>query len=233
MVLASTLLSSNASTPKVMLLVAAIVALADWASVARPDVRMRRLEYVVKPAVPILLLVAVLVAPATDGAVQVVAALALLFSCGGDTALMLPEAKGSLFLVGLSSFLVAQVLFAVGFLIQPHGSLLACIAVMVLIAGIPSGIVLRSVRRNSPEVLGPVIVYVAAITLMAASAMAVGIHDPARRIPTIVGGLSFVASDLLLAINRFVRPLRHESLIVHVTYHVALFGLTIGILTLS
>ena len=38
---------------------------------------------------------------------------------------------------------------------------------------------------------------------------------------------------LLLAINKFVRPLRHESLIVHVTYHVALFGLTIGMLALS
>ena len=162
-----------------------------------------------------------------------IAALALLFSCGGDVALMLPDTKGSLFLVGLSSFLVAQILFAVGFLIQPHGSLLACLMVMLLVAGGPSAVVLRSVRRSSPEVLGPVAVYVAAITLMAASAIAVGWHDPARRVAAIVGGLSFVASDLLLAVNRFVRPLRYESLIVHVTYHVALFGLTIGILALS
>ena len=122
-----------------------------------------------------------------------------------------------------------------GFLIQPHGSLLACLAIMIAVAGAPAAVVLRSVRRSAPELLGPVGVYVAAITLMAASAMAVGIHDPARSnpIPAIVGGISFVASDLLLAINRFVRPLRHESLIVHVTYHVALFGLTLGIVAIS
>ena len=233
MLLGSTLLSGSSTSLKALLTVAAVIALVDWASVARPEVRMRRLEYVVKPAVPILLLVAVLLAPAADGAVQVIAALALLFSCGGDVALMLPDTKGSLFLVGLSSFLVAQILFAVGFLIQPHGSLLACLMVMLLVAGGPSAVVLRSVRRSSPEVLGPVAVYVAAITLMAASAIAVGWHDPARRVAAIVGGLSFVASDLLLAVNRFVRPLRYESLIVHVTYHVALFGLTIGILALS
>jgi hypothetical protein len=52
-------------------------------------------------------------------------------------------------------------------------------------------------------------------------------------IPAVVGAIAFVASDLLLAINRFVRPLRHEALIVHATYHVALFGLTIGILAIS
>ena len=233
MVVASTLLSASWSTSKLLLVLAALVTLVDWVSVARPDVRMERLEYVVKPAVPLLLLVAVLLAPASDGAVQTIAALALAFSCGGDIALMLPDTKGSLFLVGLSSFLVAQVLFTVGFLMQPHGSLLTCQAIMIVVAGGPSAVVLRSVRRSSPDVLGPVIVYVAAITLMAASAIAVGVHDPARRVPAIVGGLSFVASDLLLAINRFVRPLRYESLMVHVTYHVALFGLTIGILALS
>ena len=233
MAASSTLLTTSAAAPKVLLLIAALVAVVDWVSVARPDVRMRRLEYVVKPAIPILLLAAVLLAPASDGGVQVIAALALLFSCGGDVALMLPDTKGSLFLVGLSSFLVAQVLFAVGFLIQPHGSLLACVAVMLLVAGGPSAIVLRSVRHKAPEVLGPVVVYVAAITLMAAAAIAVGIHEPGRRVPAIIGGLSFVASDLLLAINKFVRPLRYESLIVHVTYHVALFGLTIGMLAIS
>ena len=233
MVVADTLLSTSWSAPKLLLVAAAVVTLVDWVSVARPEVRMRRLEYVVKPAIPLLLLAAVLLAPATDGAVQAIAALALLFSCGGDVALMLPDTKGSLFLVGLSSFLVAQLLFAVGFLIQPHGSLVACLAIMIIVVSAPSAVVLRSVRRSSPEVLGPVLVYVAAITLMAASALAVGIHDPARRVPAIIGGLSFVASDLLLAINRFVRPLRYESLIVHVTYHVALFGLTIGILAVS
>jgi len=223
--------------PRILFALAVVAALADWVSVARPGVRLRRLEYVAKPAVPLLLIAAVTSAPATDASVQLIAALALLFACGGDVALMLPDTRGSgsLFLVGLASFLVAQLLFAVGFLIQPHGSLLACLAIMIAVAGAPAAVVLRSVRRSAPELLGPVGVYVAAITLMAASAMAVGIHDPARSnpIPAIVGGISFVASDLLLAINRFVRPLRHESLIVHVTYHVALFGLTLGIVAIS
>ena len=231
--IAITLVSCTSVASRILLLAAGMVTLLDWISVARPDVRMRRLEFLAKPAIPLLLLGAVLCAPASDRSVEVVAALALVFSCGGDVALMLPDRKGSLFLVGLSSFLVAQLLFAVGFLIQPHGPLLICLATTVAVMAWPALAVLRSVRRSADEVLGPVGVYMTAIAVMAASAVAVGIHDPARRIPAVVGAIAFVASDLLLAINRFVRPLRHEALIVHATYHVALFGLTIGILAIS
>lgn len=228
-----TLLDGSSSASLVLLVLAAVATLADWTSVAKPGRRMVAVEYVAKPAVPLLLMAAVLAAPVADESVRWVAAAALLFSCGGDVALMLPDERGSRFIMGLSSFLVAQLLFATGFLIQPHGSLLLGLAIVVVIAGWPSALVLRSVARGAQELIGPVAVYVAAITLMAGSAVALGLHDPSRRIPAIVGGLAFVASDMLLAINRFVQPIRHEALVVHVTYHVALFGLTIGMLGLS
>jgi uncharacterized membrane protein YhhN len=65
---------------------------------------------------------------------------------------------------------------------------------------------------------------------MATAAVASGITPGATNLTVLVGGIAFMASDTLLAINRFVRPLRHEALLVHSTYHVALFGLTLGIL---
>ena len=228
-----TLLSTTSVLPRVLMGLAAIVTVVDWVSVARPGKRIVWLEYVVKPAVPLLLAAAALSANASDSTVQIVAALALLFSCGGDVALMLPDTKGSLFIVGLSSFLVAQVLFAIGFLIQPHGSLLVGLVIVVALAAWPTSAVVRSVARSDRDLLGPIVVYIAAIVLMAGSAVSLGLHDPSRRIVAIVGALAFVASDMLLAINRFVRPIRSEALVVHVTYHLALFGLTIGMLALN
>jgi len=36
-----------------------------------------------------------------------------------------------------------------------------------------------------------------------------------------VGAALFVVSDAVLALGRFVRPIRHGNLAVHVTYHLA------------
>jgi uncharacterized membrane protein YhhN len=36
-----------------------------------------------------------------------------------------------------------------------------------------------------------------------------------------IGAVSFLVSDTLLATDRFVRPIRQGTLMVHVTYHVA------------
>jgi uncharacterized membrane protein YhhN len=78
--------------------------------------------------------------------------------------------------------------------------------------------------------LVPVIVYVSALLVMGAVALAAGLGAGRtyRDGPLVFGGLLFIASDTLLAFNRFVRPLPRATLAVHTTYHAAL-----GLLVLS
>ena len=76
----------------------------------------------------------------------------------------------------------------------------------------------------------PVLVYIAVLLAMATCALAVGLSG---RLPTVliaVGAVSFVTSDLLLAVHRFVRPIPNETVLVHVNYHAAIVLLTLGVL---
>ena len=215
-----------------LLFVTAIVCVADWTAVSVP--RLALLELVAKPAIPLLLVAVVAVAPGVATSTRIITIAALVLCCAGDVALMLPERQGSsLFLVGLGSFLVAQILFAVGYLRLPHGTLVISGAILVALMAAPAVLVLRAVGRQDKAMVAPVAVYILAIATMAAAAMAAGGVMTSFAWLPIVGGLSFVASDLLLAINRFVRPLPREALLVHVTYHAAIAGLSLGLLVIA
>lgn len=213
----------------VVLSLAGVAACLDWLAVTIP--RWARLEYGAKPAVPLFLAAAALVAPGVPGTTRWIDVAALLFCCVGDVALMVPERPGgSLFLVGLGSFLVAQVLFAIAFVRLPHSSLLVAAGVLLVLMVAPATLVVRSVRRHDATLMAPVCLYIAAIAMMAAAALAAGHAMTSLGWLPMVGGLSFVVSDLLLAINRFVRPLPHEAVLVHLTYHVAIGALGVGLL---
>ena len=103
----------------------------------------------------------------------------------------------------------------------------------VALMAAPAVLVLRAVGRQDKAMVAPVAVYILAIATMAAAAMAGGGVMTSFAWLPIIGGLSFVASDLLLAINRFVRPLPREALLVHVTYHAAIAGLSLGLLVIA
>jgi uncharacterized membrane protein YhhN len=95
------------------LVLAAVLAVADWHAVVRGD---RRIEYIAKPGATLALALTAATLDAAFSDVQVVFVVALVASLAGDVFLMLP---GDRFVPGLTSFLVAQVLFTVGFAL--HG----------------------------------------------------------------------------------------------------------------
>jgi uncharacterized membrane protein YhhN len=142
----------------------------------------------------------------------------------GDVLLMLP---GDLFVPGLAAFLAGHVAFTVGFLQPPAGpgvppfsySTTGLVLATVVVAGaatVPVVVIVRSLLRSGHRALvGPVLAYVAAIGTMAVLALNAGVP------PAAVGASSFLVSDTLLAVDRFVRPLPRGALPVHVTYHVA------------
>ncbi|MEZ5663435.1 MAG: lysoplasmalogenase family protein [Burkholderiaceae bacterium] len=143
--------------------------------------------------------------------------LALAGSLAGDVALMLP----GLFVPGLASFLVAHLAYIVLFRQDSawwpdRRVLLVCLgyaALMVAVlwtGGLPAGLRL------------PVSVYALAIGLMAAQAVGrARAHREQGSTLVALGAIAFIASDTLLAINRFVSPLPASAVWVLSTYYAA------------
>lgn len=183
----------------------------------------KRLEYLCKPAVMALLIwLALALHPARPGArAWFVAALAL--SLAGDVFLMLPS---DAFVPGLASFLLGHVAYVVGLRIMGGPWWWAALALVALVApgAIIGGRILGALASTGQrELLGPVAVYMVAISTMVASALA------SRRPLAMVGAALFYASDSLIAWNRFVRPLRWAPLAIIVTYHLAQAGLVLSL----
>ena len=194
-------------------------AVGDWIGVAR---RATRVEYVCKPAatLALLLVAATLVPDVADRRTWFVIALAL--ALAGDVFLMLPR---DAFVPGLASFLLAHVAYTIGFL-QHGGSAreLAAGALVALTLGLPVAMrVIAAVRLRSPGLIGPVVAYVLAISVMVATAVAT------REPLAVAGALLFELSDSLIAWNRFVRPVRWAPVAIMVTYHLAQAGLVLSL----
>ena len=90
--------------------------------------------------------------------------------------------------------------------------------VVVLAALSPLAVrILRSVRERALQ--GAVAVYMVVISLMAASALASG------RYLAVAGAALFLASDTMIAWNRFVRPFEWAPTAIIVTYHLGQIAL--------
>ena len=207
-------------TSTALLVVAAVLAFADWYAVARHDLR---LEYVAKPGATLALAATAATLDAAHADTQVVFVVALVASLAGDVFLMLP---GDRFVPGLASFFVAQVLYTIGFALHGGsgvGYLIGVVAVGVVVVPLAARFV-RAVRASGKDALvAPVIAYMAAI-----SVMLVGAIGSANAF-AIVGAVLFVASDALIAETRFVRDRAHAGLAIMVTYHLAQAGLVLSL----
>jgi uncharacterized membrane protein YhhN len=195
----------------VIMALAAATALFDWWAVATGR---RRFEYVAKPAVMVLLMVAaLLIDPGEATATRAFFLAALALSLAGDVFLMLERER---FVAGLASFLLAHVAYITGLMLAPsfHGNRLALgYAVVIIPAFVVGPRIGRAVRESEPGLLGPVLAYIAVISTMVAFAIAT------RNPLAIAGAGLFYLSDAVLAWNRFVTPVRGGPLAVIITYH--------------
>ena len=209
------------ATASGLLAIVALFAGLDWFAVARDN---SRLEYIVKPLATVTLLLVALSLDVPHGASFFWRIAALAFCVLGDVFLMLPKDS---FIQGLASFAVAQVLFTVSFATGGPTSLGFIIGALITV---PIALFLArrfvSALRASgrSEYIGPVVVYVIVISVMAILACASG------PIVAIVGAAFFLFSDSLIAESRFVRQRSWHPVGIMVTYHVALAGLVLGLL---
>ncbi len=158
------------------------------------------------------------------GAPWLLAALAA--SLAGDVFLMLD----GLFIPGLAAFLLAHIAYTV--LFRQGVPWLANRRALGAVATVGLGMYVVLWFGGLPTALrGPVAAYVLAIGLMAAQAM--GRASVQRDFPSVmvaVGAACFMASDALLALNRFVSPLPMSAFWVLGSYYAAQCLMVMGVL---
>ncbi len=143
---------------------------------------------------------------------------ALLGSVCGDVLLDLPDA--GFFIYGLAAFLTAHVFYTVLFFRyagRPSGFDMAVIAVLILFAGLMIWIF----RNIDPSLLGPVVAYIVIIITMSIGALLV----PASSRLLFWGALLFIASDLVLAVNKFLIDIPYGRPINITLYFLAQFSI--------
>jgi len=201
--------AGTVTAPAVALIaLAGAVALADWVAVWR---RPSRAETWLKPLTLVLLIAAAVALDPADGAQRAWFVVGLVLSLAGDV-LLLPAVDR--FVPGLVAFLLAHVAYIAGFWHHGAPNADARILAVLLLAPV-AAVVVRAVRRSEPELVVPVVVYIAVIAAMVASALRYG--DGAG----IAGAALFAVSDSTLAIDRFDRRRRWGPTAVMVTYHLA------------
>jgi uncharacterized membrane protein YhhN len=193
--------STSSSSRTTLLLVAALAATATIVGLTwLPDTPA--LVWCTKPlATASLAVLALRTDPPIAARYRTLVALALVLSTVGDVLLMLPTDR---FVAGLAAFLGAHVLYLAAFasraaLLRHRSGVIgyAAVATVVLALVLP---VVGGVLRTA------IIAYVIVIALMAAQATSWMLDAPTNRSARLaaIGASLFVASDALLALDRFV-----------------------------
>ncbi|HEY7946141.1 MAG TPA: lysoplasmalogenase [Acidimicrobiales bacterium] len=203
------------------LLAALLFAAGDW--IARLT-KNSRLEYLCKPATLLaFILTAIALSPAPDaGARRDWFVIALVCSLIGDVLLMLPS---DLFVAGLVAFLLGHLFYLAGFWShRPGGPAFAIASAVAVVVLAPVAARIVKAVRDQPQMRAPVALYMVVIAAMLATAWATG------DVLAGIGAALFVASDTMIAWNRFVRSFRAADLGIMMTYHLGQAALVLSLL---
>ena len=211
------------------LFLAVLLIAADWTAVWQ---EWHKVNYLTKPAVLLLLFIWFWTVSVPDGPVLWFG-LGLFFSLAGDVFLLFSHRY---FIYGLAAFLIAQVAYVIGFnccLPPISASFWFLISAQVLVWVVMILVMVKNLSRNPNhrKLIIPVGIYTAAISAMLFSALWTLFRPDWTALASglaVSGALLFFCSDLLLAIDRFIRPFPHARLWVRVTYHLGQLALAAG-----
>lgn len=204
--------------------IAAGMAAANWAAAARMPARgwWNFVQYASKPAA-MLALTAWFVSLGGWRMPLLVFAAGMIFSLLGDILLLLPD---RFFLGGVAAFLLAHLcylwVFSQGPLPQPWLWLAPVALVGAVFAVLARRLRAGLTAGGQPGLFAPVLLYALVLSAMWAAALSTPLRpnwQPAAALLCSLGGSLFFFSDSVLAVNRFVRPIRGSDLLVMVTYH--------------
>lgn len=214
--------------PILALVLTALESLALWK-------KWHRLEYLAKPAVMICLFIWLYLSTGLQGS-MLWFGVGLIFSLLGDVLLMISLDR--MFMPGLVAFLAAHVCYLVGFQNELMGvnawSVLLIVMLSISAVRVMRRIVSAIRAKGQTRMVNPVILYSTVLTVMLYAAMTT-ISNPEWKTSASffvsVGAFLFYISDVILAWNRFVSPIRNGRLLNIVAYHLGQIGLIAGVIS--
>jgi uncharacterized membrane protein YhhN len=214
-----------------------VVAITDWVAVVRG---WKRVEYVAKPLTMVVLIGLLAFVGGFRSVPLVCFTLGIFLSLAGDVFLLINITRFSTrwFMLGLASFLLAHVAYIVGLNIPlPDVSPLWSLGLALLLSLSAARILRRIVagvrQKGLRRLAMPVAIYGTVITLMLLSAVLTLYRaDWATSAAGWVslGAFLFYLSDILLAWDKFVNPIKNGRLANMITYHLGQAALVVGIL---
>jgi uncharacterized membrane protein YhhN len=218
-------------------ILAILVAVIDWLAVARG---WKKLEYVAKPGVMLILLLGLVFVGGTSSFLLICFETGIFLSLLGDVFLMLSYVRFSnrWFLAGLAVFLMAHLAYILGLNItQSRVSPVVSVGVSIVLAfaaGRILGRIVSDIRKKGLRRLElPIIIYGMVITIMLLSAVLTLVNEkwnfPAPLLVSL-GAILFYLSDIVLAWNKFSNPIRNGRLTNIILYHLGQITLIVGVL---
>ncbi|GAB4419925.1 MAG: lysoplasmalogenase [Anaerolineales bacterium] len=191
----------------------------------------RKLEFIAKPAVMICLFIWLASTTSLKGALLWFG-LGIIFSLAGDVFLLFID---RFFMFGLIAFLLGHIAYLAGFNTPPPQDLDAWSFAVAIVIGISAMRLLRrivaGVRNTQPKLVLPVFGYGVVITLMLLSALLTLFRPEWMTTPALlvsVGAFLFFISDIVLAWNKFIAPIKHGRMINIAIYHLGQIALIAG-----
>jgi uncharacterized membrane protein YhhN len=157
---------------------------------------------------------------------------ALVFSWLGDITLQLQEKNDIFFMIGLSCFLLAQIMYLIAFFSTKGENVLFFKKVYLILPVILYGVIMLYILYDGlGDMKIPVIIYTAVILTMLTSAL--NREKKVNRqsyILVLVGAILFVLSDSMIAINKFSYPFILSDVAIMTTYITAQYLIILGCL---
>ena len=171
--------------------------------------------YVTKPLTTALILVPVIVLlPESESAYVALIAGGLAFAILGDILLMLPEER---FVLGIGSFAATHALYLAAFISAAGIALVNPSTIPLLLFAVIMTRFLWSGLRKSLQI--PVLAYIVLIMIMTTQAIGAAVEQEGTGLAlAAAGAILLLASDSILAINRFRVPFKAAQALVLSTY---------------
>ncbi|WP_424636292.1 lysoplasmalogenase family protein [Embleya sp. AB8] len=205
-------------TAVLVLVLASLLAIADWVAVARERLPLDRL---LRPAVTLALIVVVWSFDEVDGALRALFSVALALS-------LVRDVLASRWFVGaVAGSLLAHGVYVAGFQRMGWSWLWAAAGIVVVLfaAGAYAVRLVTGARETAPAYTGMVLVYVGVVSVMVVAAAATG------RPSAVAGAFLFYVSDTLAGWNRFRVPTPHAPVLIVSAYHLAQILLVVSLST--
>jgi uncharacterized membrane protein YhhN len=209
-----------------------VIAAVDWAAVAKG---WTKIEYFAKPATMVMLFFTLTLAGGFRATALICFGLGIIFSLAGDIFLML---SNRWFIAGLAAFLLAHLSYIIG-LNTPFGDVSALWAIVIgIILALAAARVLQPIlaglrEKGQGKLVVPVAVYGMVITIMLLSAILTILRTDWKTSASglvSLGAILFYFSDIILARNKFVRPIRNGRVMNMVAYHLGQIVLITGVI---